>query len=137
MGDLIGRIALVTGASRGIGAATARALAAAGAKVAVTDLAAPDALAAEIGGIARSLDVTSEADWARDDGLAARRAGGLDILVNNAGLWLFKPITETTLEDWRRLRGQCRRCSWAPARDPAAGGARTCGAEAQRSSSPR
>lgn len=103
MGDLIGRIALVTGASRGIGAATARALAAAGAKVAVTDLAAPDALAAEIGGIARSLDVTSEADWdATMDWLHAE-AGGLDILVNNAGLWLFKPITETTLEDWRRL----------------------------------
>lgn len=103
MGDLIGRIALVTGASRGIGAATARALAAAGAKVAVTDLAAPDALAAEIGGIARSLDVTSEADWAATMDWLHAETGGLDILVNNAGLWLFKPITETTLEDWRRL----------------------------------
>ncbi|MFM5924372.1 MAG: SDR family oxidoreductase [Novosphingobium sp.] len=103
MGDLDGRIALVTGAAKGLGAATARALAAAGAKVAVTDMAAPDGLAAEIGGIARAQDVTSEADWAATMDWLRAEAGGLDILVNNAGLWLFKPITETTLDDWRRL----------------------------------
>jgi NAD(P)-dependent dehydrogenase (short-subunit alcohol dehydrogenase family) len=103
MGDLGGRIALVTGAARGLGAATARALAAAGAKVAVTDLAAPEDLAAEIGGIARAQDVTSEADWAASMDWLRTAAGGLDILVNNAGLWLFKPILETTLDDWRRL----------------------------------
>ena len=103
MGDLDGRIALVTGAATGLGAATARALAAAGAKVAVTDLAAPDALAAEIGGIARAQDVSSEDDWTAAMDWLRIEAGGLDILVNNAGLWLFKPITETTLEDWRRL----------------------------------
>ena len=60
MGDLDGRIALVTGAAKGLGAATARALAAAGAKVAVTDLAAPEDLAAEIGGYL-SLDYTTTA----------------------------------------------------------------------------
>lgn len=103
MGDLDGRIALVTGAAKGLGAATARALAAAGAKVAVTDLAAPDDLAAEIGGIARALDVTSEAGWAETMDWVRAELGGLDILVNNAGLWLFKPILETTLDDWRRL----------------------------------
>ncbi|MFM2302033.1 MAG: hypothetical protein RLZZ84_1769 [Pseudomonadota bacterium] len=103
MTDLAGRIALVTGASRGLGAATARALAAAGAKVAVTDLVAPEDLADEIGGIARAQDVTSEADWAATMDWIAAQAGGLDILVNNAGLWLFKPILETTLDDWRRL----------------------------------
>ena len=103
MGDLDGRIALVTGASRGLGAAAARALAAAGAKVAVTDLTAPEDLAAEIGGIARAQDVTDEAGWAATMDWIRTALGGLDILVNNAGLWLFKPITETTLADWRRL----------------------------------
>lgn len=102
-GDLDGRIALVTGASRGIGAATARALAAQGAKVVVTDLAAPEALATEIGGLARTQDVTSEADWAATMAWIKAEAGGLDILVNNAGLFLMKPITETSLEDWKRL----------------------------------
>ena len=103
MGDLDGRIALVTGAAKGLGAATARALAAAGAKVAVTDLTAPEDLAAEIGGIARSLDVTSEDQWAGTMEWVKAELGGLDILVNNAGLWLFKPILETTLDDWRKL----------------------------------
>ena len=103
MSDLAGRVALVTGASRGLGLATARALAAAGAKVAVTDLTAPEDLAHEIGGIARAQDVTSEADWAATMDWIKAEAGGLDILVNNAGLWMFKPITETTLDDWRRL----------------------------------
>lgn len=103
MADLDGRIALVTGAAKGLGAATARALAAAGAKVAVTDLTAPDDLAAEIGGVARSLDVTSESGWAETMDWVRAELGGLDILVNNAGLWLFKPILETTLDDWRRL----------------------------------
>lgn len=103
MGDLDGRFALVTGAAKGLGADTARALAAAGAKVAVTDMAAPEDLAAEIGGIAYAQDVTSEADWAATMDWLKAAFGALDILVNNAGLWLFKPITETSLEDWRRL----------------------------------
>jgi NAD(P)-dependent dehydrogenase (short-subunit alcohol dehydrogenase family) len=103
MKDLEGRIALVTGAGRGIGAATAQALATAGARVIVTDLAAPSALAAELGGLARQQDVTSEMDWIETISFAKSEAGGLDILVNNAGLFLLKPVTETTLEDWRRL----------------------------------
>ncbi len=103
MSELAGRVALVTGASRGIGAGAARALAAAGARVIVTDMADTTALAAEIGGLARRQDVTDEAQWAETVAFAKAEAGGLDILVNNAGLFLMKPITETTLEDWRRL----------------------------------
>jgi NAD(P)-dependent dehydrogenase (short-subunit alcohol dehydrogenase family) len=103
MSELDGRIALVTGASRGIGEATARALAAAGAKVIVTDIADTGALAAEIGGLGRRQDVTSETDWAETVEFARTQAGGLDILVNNAGLFLMKPVVETTLEEWRRL----------------------------------
>ncbi|MFM5914289.1 MAG: SDR family NAD(P)-dependent oxidoreductase [Chakrabartia godavariana] len=103
MGDLDGRIALVTGASRGIGAQTARALAAAGAKVIVTDLSEPVEVAADIGGLSRAQDVTSEQAWADTMAFIRAEAGGLDILVNNAGLFLMKPLSETSLEEWRRL----------------------------------
>jgi len=103
MGDLDGRIALVTGASRGIGATTARALAAAGAKVIVTDLSEPADIAVEIGGLSRAQDVTCETDWADTMALIRKEAGGLDILVNNAGLFLMKPLLDISLEDWRKL----------------------------------
>jgi NAD(P)-dependent dehydrogenase (short-subunit alcohol dehydrogenase family) len=100
-GELDGRVALVTGASRGIGEATARALAAAGAKVVLTDLADTQDLAAELGGIAHRQDVTKEEDWVETMAFIRAEAGGLDILVNNAGVFLAKPITETTLEEFR------------------------------------
>lgn len=103
MADLDGRIALVTGASRGLGAASARALAAQGATVILTDLFAPEDLAHELGGHAFKQDVTDEAQWVAAMAFARDAAGGLDILVNNAGLFLMKPVTETTLEDWRRI----------------------------------
>jgi NAD(P)-dependent dehydrogenase (short-subunit alcohol dehydrogenase family) len=103
MSELQGRVALVTGASRGIGAACARALAAAGARVIVTDLSDASGVAAEIGGLSRRQDVTSEADWIETMAFAKAEAGGLDILVNNAGIFFMKPLIETTLEDWRRL----------------------------------
>jgi NAD(P)-dependent dehydrogenase (short-subunit alcohol dehydrogenase family) len=103
MSELEGRVALVTGASRGIGEAAARALAAAGATVIVTDVADTSALAVELGGLARRQDVTSEAEWMEIIAFAKGEAGGLDILVNNAGLFLMRPVTETSLEDWRRL----------------------------------
>jgi NAD(P)-dependent dehydrogenase (short-subunit alcohol dehydrogenase family) len=103
MGDLEGRIALITGAAKGLGAATARAMAAEGATVILTDLAAPDALAEELGGHALAHDVTDEAQWVAAMAFARDKAGGLDVLVNNAGLFAMGPITETKLEDWRRI----------------------------------
>ena len=104
MAELTGRVALVTGSSRGIGAATAKALAAAGARVIVADVADTSALAKEIDGLARHQDVTSESDWAKTIAFVRREAGGLDILVNNAGVFpKMGPLTEFGLEEWRRV----------------------------------
>ncbi|MGY2085678.1 SDR family NAD(P)-dependent oxidoreductase [Blastococcus sp. SYSU DS0539] len=107
---LAGKVALVTGASSGIGEATAVALAAAGAAVAIgarrTDRL--DALAARLrdGGasvLQLALDVTDERACA--DAVARTRAelGGLDVLVNNAGVMLLGTIAGADTEDWRRM----------------------------------
>jgi 2-dehydro-3-deoxy-L-rhamnonate dehydrogenase (NAD+) len=86
--SLVSRVALVTGGGQGIGAAIARRLAAAGAKVAVLDLKAEpaQAVAAEFGGLGVAADVTSEADLARIHQEIEARLGPIDILVNNAGI---------------------------------------------------
>ncbi|MCV6591497.1 MAG: L-iditol 2-dehydrogenase [Silicimonas sp.] len=95
---------LITGAARGIGAATARAFAAAGAEVAVADLSEAEAqtLAREIGGLGLAMDVT-DLDAIRA-GVAQVEAefGGIDVLVNNAGIFNMAPIEEITPEDYRR-----------------------------------
>ena len=104
MADLEGRVALVTGAARGIGAATARALAQAGAKVVVSDLADGAETAASLGGVYVKHDVTSEEQWIAAVACARETFGGLDILVNNAGVFWVKPLAMETLEDFRRMQ---------------------------------
>lgn len=104
MGDLDGRVALVTGAARGIGAATAKALATAGAKVVVSDVNDGKETAAAVGGAYTQHDVTSEDEWIAAVAFAKKTFGGLDILVNNAGVFWVRPMAETTLADFRRMQ---------------------------------
>jgi NAD(P)-dependent dehydrogenase (short-subunit alcohol dehydrogenase family) len=108
--QLTGKVAIVTGAGRGIGRATAERLAEAGAKVVVADLDAETAelVAGEIqtaGGSAIHVqtDVSSEADAARMADAALAAFGRIDILVNNAGIGLYTPLLETTLEQWNQV----------------------------------
>jgi NAD(P)-dependent dehydrogenase (short-subunit alcohol dehydrogenase family) len=108
---LDGRVALVTGAARGLGAEIARALAGVGAKVLCTDVLQEkgEALAESIrdsGGDAAFLahDVTDEAQWKHAVGLAVERFGGLDVLVNNAGIEKMALLKDFDLEDFRLLQ---------------------------------
>jgi len=107
---LAGKVALVTGASSGIGEATASALAAAGAKVAVAARRADrlSALAGRIekaGGKALAIeaDIASNGDIAAMVDKVVAEWGRLDILVNNAGIMLLSPAAEADLDDWRRM----------------------------------
>lgn len=107
MNDLSGKVALITGASRGIGGKTAEMMVQAGAKVIIADVLddAGKALAAKIGASAAyiHLDVTKEADWKAAVDLAETKFGGLDILCNNAGIFTGLGIDEATLDDWNKL----------------------------------
>jgi len=102
-----GKVALITGGSRGMGAATARRFVAEGAQVVLGDVLDDDgkALADELGENARylHLDVTAEDDWVTAVDATEREFGRLDVLVNNAGILRFAAIEEQGLEDFRRL----------------------------------
>ena len=107
MSDLAGKVALVTGASSGIGEAAARALAAAGARVVVAARRAEKlaALVAEIGhgALAISGDVAREADAARMVEDTLRQCGRIDILVNSAGIIDAGGLETLGLDQWRRV----------------------------------
>jgi len=110
MGRVDGKVALVTGAASGIGAACAEALAGEGAAVVLCDVqdemggAQAERITAAGGRAAfEHLDVTQEANWERAIAETSRRHGRLDILVNNAGVCVGSPsITDMSLADWRR-----------------------------------
>ena len=103
--DIRGHAALVTGGGSGLGAATARMLAQAGAKVALLDVnqkvAAETAI--DINGIAIHCDVADAEGVARALASVAGKFGRLDALVNNAGIAIFKPILDITYGDWSRV----------------------------------
>ena len=98
---------IVTGGARGIGAATARLLAADGARVMITDVldAEGEALAAEVGANAvyRRLDVTAPEDWQMAVAAAEAAFGGVDALFNNAGIVTFAGVLQHTPESFRRI----------------------------------
>ncbi|MFF5185269.1 SDR family NAD(P)-dependent oxidoreductase [Streptomyces sp. NPDC000345] len=107
MGRLDGRVAVVTGGARGIGAAVARLLAAEGAHVVVADLldAEGTALATELGGPSRflHLDVTDEHAWQKGLARTERDLGPVSVLVNNAGIADFGTMEEQSLTSFRRV----------------------------------
>jgi NAD(P)-dependent dehydrogenase (short-subunit alcohol dehydrogenase family) len=105
--DLSGRVALVTGAGRGIGRGIALRLAAHGAQVAVNDLsldaATPTAQEIEASGhesLAVAANVAEMGDVGRMVDVVVARFGRIDILVNNAGISLYRPLLECSEEDW-------------------------------------
>src|SRR3982074_2303715 len=120
--DLAGKIVLVTGGGNGIGAASSRAFAKAGARVAVIDRDGDAAAkgAAEIGGVAAEsaggapghpLDVADGAAFARLVSDIAAQAGGIDVLVNSAGTITRQTIAAVPVAGWDRgmpgnLRGR-------------------------------
>jgi NAD(P)-dependent dehydrogenase (short-subunit alcohol dehydrogenase family) len=107
---LEGKVAIVTGAGRGIGRALALALAEAGADVGLAARSAEEieAVAAEVEAfgqraLAVPTDVTQEADIERLVGGVVEGLGGLHVLVNNSGVIHASPLAETGLEDWERV----------------------------------
>ena len=107
---LAGKVVLISGGARGMGAAEARLFAREGARIVVGDIldAEGKAVEAEVnakGGEAVfvHLDVTRETEWAQAVALAVRRFGTLNVLVNNAGIGGASRVEDTTAEAWDRV----------------------------------
>ncbi|PCJ37906.1 MAG: 3-alpha-hydroxysteroid dehydrogenase [Cellvibrionales bacterium] len=107
MNNLQGKVALISGAARGQGAAEARLFASRGAKVVITDVLDEEgkAVAAEIGDAAHyiHLDVTDENSWAAAVKETVERFGKLNVLVNNAGIVQIKPLVESSVADYMKV----------------------------------
>ena len=111
MGRLDGKVAIISGGARGMGAAEARLFAKEGAKVAIGDVLDDDGRRVEeeinqTGGdcVFVHLDVTSEASWHEAIAVTTSRFGGLHVLVNNAGIGgVSSLVEETSLADWERV----------------------------------
>ncbi len=107
MGQLDGKVAIVTGGSRGQGEAEVRLFAAEGARVVISDVLvdAGKALAVELGDTVAFLrhDVSREEDWEAAINLATERFGGLHVLVNNAGILHNATIARHTVADYERV----------------------------------
>jgi len=107
MGQLDGKVALITGGARGMGRAHVRRFVAEGARVVFGDVLREEGagLAAELGEEVRfvRMDVTSPPDWERAVRTATEEFGGLDVLVNNAGIIRHRRIEDMPLEEFRRV----------------------------------
>ena len=104
---LAGRVALISGAARGMGASHAREMVAHGARVVCGDILDTEGerVAEDIGQAARfvHLDVTNPEDWDRAVDVAVAEFGGIDILVNNAGILNIGTVEDYPLSEWQRI----------------------------------
>src|SRR5471032_388949 len=105
MNRLDGKVAFLSGAARGIGAATAKLMVEAGAMVAIGDVLdeAGRKTAKEINALYVHLDVTSEASRAEAMEATIKKFGKLDVLVNNAGIFNGKGIEDASIDEWHKL----------------------------------